>query len=70
VRGEPGRRGDDRGRQGRAQQWQVNGNGTFVNPNSGTCLDAVGQGTANGTRVQIWDCYGSGTQPNQVWSLR
>ncbi|MFF1869771.1 hypothetical protein [Kitasatospora herbaricolor] len=27
-------------------------------------------GTANGTRLQIWDCYGSGTQPNPVWSLR
>ncbi|MET9616476.1 hypothetical protein [Kitasatospora indigofera] len=25
---------------------------------------------SRGTRLQIWDCYGSGTQPDQVWSLR
>ncbi|GAB3831411.1 hypothetical protein GCM10027610_021500 [Dactylosporangium cerinum] len=54
-----------------AQQWVVNGNGTIVNPASGKCLDATGRGTANGTGLQIWDCYGGpGTQSNQVWSLR
>ena len=30
------------------------------------CLDANGNGTANGTAVQIWDCNG-GT--NQQWSV-
>ena len=30
------------------------------------CLDASGQGTANGTAVIIWDCNG---QPNQQWNL-
>ena len=28
------------------------------------CLDASGQGTANGTAVIIWDCNG---QANQQW---
>lgn len=52
-----------------AQKWQMNGNGTVTNPQSGKCLDAAG--SANGTRLQIWDCYGGGgTQANQVWSLR
>jgi RHS repeat-associated protein len=30
----------------------------------GRCLDIVGGGTANGTRVQTWDCTGGA---NQVW---
>ncbi|GAA3419912.1 hypothetical protein GCM10018952_61120 [Streptosporangium vulgare] len=30
------------------------------------CLDAYGQGTANGTQVIIWDCNG-GT--NQQWNV-
>jgi Ricin-type beta-trefoil lectin domain-like len=47
----------------------VNSNGTITNPNSGRCLDAVGQGTANGTTLQIWACYVGGTQSNQVWTV-
>jgi hypothetical protein len=31
------------------------------------CLDASGNGTANGTLIQLWSCHG-GT--NQQWSLR
>ncbi|MET8032025.1 ricin-type beta-trefoil lectin domain protein [Streptomyces sp. NBC_01558] len=59
-----------RTRQG-AQKWQINADGTFVNTQSGKCLDAVERGTAAGTRIQIWDCYGGGgTRPNQVWSIR
>ena len=30
----------------------------------GKCLDATGGGTANGTKIEIWDCNGGG---NQVW---
>ena len=30
------------------------------------CLDANGQGTANGTQVIIWDCNG---QTNQQWNV-
>ena len=30
------------------------------------CLDANGQGTANGTPVIIWDCNG---QTNQQWNV-
>jgi hypothetical protein len=30
------------------------------------CLDASGQGTANGTAVVIWDCNG---QTNQQWNV-
>ena len=32
---------------------------------SGLCLDVVGQGTANGTPVEVWACSGA---PNQQWS--
>ena len=28
----------------------------------GKCLDVTGQGTANGTQLQLWDCNGSGAQ--------
>jgi hypothetical protein len=30
------------------------------------CLDALGQGTGNGTQVGIWDCNG---QANQQWNV-
>jgi endoglucanase len=42
-----------------------------VNENSGSCVDATGRGTANGTTVQQWAC-GSGsysTQANQEWEF-
>lgn len=52
-----------------AQNWQVNGDGTITNPQSGKCLDTMVRGTGNGTRIQIWDCYGGGTQANQVWTV-
>jgi hypothetical protein len=32
---------------------------------SSLCLDVVGQGTANGTAVQVWSCSGN---PNQQWT--
>lgn len=42
--------------------------GTFeiVASNSGKCLDVDGQSTANGARVQQWDCWGGA---NQTWKL-
>ena len=39
---------------------------TLVNTGSGKCLDATGPSSADGTRLQIWDCFG-GT--NQQWTL-
>jgi hypothetical protein len=29
------------------------------------CLDVTGNGTANGTKVEIWDCNGGA---NQKWT--
>jgi endoglucanase len=52
-----------------AQQWQVRSNGNIVNGQSGRCLDAAGQGTGNGTQLQIYDCVAAG-QGNQQWTLR
>ena len=52
-----------------AQQWQFRANGNVANVQSGRCLDAVGQGTANGTALQIYDCVAAG-QANQQWTLR
>lgn len=37
-----------------------------MNPQSGSCLDATGPSSADGTPLQIWDCTG-GT--NQRWTL-
>ncbi|WP_233225738.1 RICIN domain-containing protein [Amycolatopsis sp. CA-126428] len=39
---------------------------TLVGVQSGRCLDVVGAGTANGTKVQLWDRNG---QANQQWTL-
>jgi hypothetical protein len=43
----------------------VNVDGTVVGVQSGKCLDATGQGTANGTVVDIWTCDGGA---NQKWA--
>ncbi len=32
------------------------------NPTTGRCIDSPSGATANGTRLQIWDCNGSGAQ--------
>jgi ricin-type beta-trefoil lectin protein len=34
----------------------------YVNANSGTCLDGLAPGTANGTQIQIWKCNGDTQQ--------
>lgn len=38
----------------------------FAQPASGRCMDVVAFGTANGSKVQIWDCP-HGPTTNQVW---
>lgn len=43
-----------------AQQWTRTGN-TFRA--LGKCLDVAAAGTANGTKVRLYDCNGSGAQP-------
>ncbi|MEH0829770.1 RICIN domain-containing protein, partial [Micromonospora sp. CPCC 205714] len=35
-----------------------------VNPQANKCLDATGPSSADGTRLQIWDCTGAA---NQKW---
>jgi GH43 family beta-xylosidase len=35
---------------------------TLVNRNSGKCLDVSGASTANGAKIQIWTCNGTGAQ--------
>ena len=40
----------------------------IINQNSGSCVDATGSGTANGTTVQQWAC-GNG-QANQEWEFQ
>ncbi|MFF3115485.1 RICIN domain-containing protein [Kitasatospora sp. NPDC057904] len=41
----------------------------LVNAESGRCLDAAWQDIGgNGTKMQLWDCYGVG-QSNQLWKF-
>jgi non-reducing end alpha-L-arabinofuranosidase len=42
------------------QHWFHNANGSLRT--LGRCLDIVGNGTANGTQVELWDCNGVGGQ--------
>ncbi|MFE0459199.1 RICIN domain-containing protein [Kitasatospora sp. NPDC058965] len=45
------------------------GSSRIVGQGSGRCLDDQNGGTADGTAVQLWDCYaGSGSWPNQQWT--
>jgi non-reducing end alpha-L-arabinofuranosidase len=45
-----------------AVKWVQQANGSLRNPASGRCLDSPSGATANGTRLQIWDCNGTGAQ--------
>ncbi|MFI2641132.1 ricin-type beta-trefoil lectin domain protein [Streptomyces sp. NPDC018610] len=47
---------------GSDQQWDLNPDGGVTHARSGLCLDADGNGTANGTRVQLWQCTGAAHQ--------
>ncbi len=42
------------------QHWMHNSNNSLST--LGRCLDATGNGTANGTLLQLWDCNGGGAQ--------
>nr|WP_217712198.1 arabinofuranosidase catalytic domain-containing protein [Kitasatospora sp. NA04385] len=42
------------------QHWTHNADGSLGT--IGRCLDATGNGTANGTPLQLWDCNGGGAQ--------
>lgn len=51
------------------QSWTatpVSGGYTFTVENSGLCLDVSGAGSANGTKVQTWDCNGTSAQ---TWAV-
>ncbi|MGW4729723.1 ricin-type beta-trefoil lectin domain protein [Streptomyces shenzhenensis] len=50
-----------------AQQFRLNAAGDLVNPQADKCVDSKDQGTANGTRLQLWECGGTA---NQKWSRR
>nr|WP_245651770.1 RICIN domain-containing protein [Streptosporangium amethystogenes] len=47
------------------QKWRLNSDGSIVGVQSGLCLDAVGAGTGNGTKVQLYSCSGGN---NQKWT--
>jgi hypothetical protein len=44
-----------------AQQWTYVEAGTTLHA-LGKCLDIPGGGTANGTKLQLWDCNNTGAQ--------
>jgi hypothetical protein len=50
---------------GANQKWTRQSNGSLVNPASGTCLDAYGGSSADGTRLIIYTCTGGA---NQQWT--
>jgi hypothetical protein len=50
---------------GANQRWTYT-TGKQLRSSGNKCLDASGQGTANGTAVIVWDCSG---QANQQWNL-
>ncbi|MFD9737590.1 ricin-type beta-trefoil lectin domain protein [Umezawaea sp. NPDC059074] len=51
---------------GLSQQWSVRPDGTFVNVQSARCVDVQSAGTADGTKIQLWDCVGTA---QQRWSV-
>jgi hypothetical protein len=51
-----------------AQQWTVESNGTIQA--LGKCLDVIGAGTTNGTRVDLYTCNGTGAQSWQAQSSK
>jgi chitinase len=68
--------GDDTGGNGTpvqlwdCQSWAVDQHWLLKNgelQSLGRCLDVIDQGTAAGSRLQLWDCWGG---PNQKWVTR
>lgn len=53
---------------GPAQNWTVGSDGTIRA--LGKCLDVASGGTADGTRVQLWDCNGTAAQQWAVPAAR
>ncbi|MFF7581161.1 ricin-type beta-trefoil lectin domain protein [Streptomyces sp. NPDC008061] len=50
---------------GWAQQFKLNSAHDLVNSKIGKCVDVLDNGTANGTKLQLWTCTGA---DNQKWS--
>ena len=50
-----------------SQRWAYRLNGNLVNAASNKCLDALGGGSADLTRLGVWPC--GNNQANQIWSL-
>ncbi|MPY30750.1 RICIN domain-containing protein [Streptomyces adustus] len=50
-----------------AQRFNLNDAHDLVNTTIGKCVDVVDNGTANGTKLQLWTCFGT---DNQKWSKR
>ncbi|GAA2973512.1 endo-1,4-beta-xylanase [Streptomyces enissocaesilis] len=46
------------------QKWRLNSDGSIVGVQSGLCLDATANGTANGTLIQLYSCSNGS---NQRW---
>ncbi|BEP15677.1 hypothetical protein acdb102_39880 [Acidothermaceae bacterium B102] len=44
------------------QNWQLQTNGSLLNPQSGLCLDDPNGTTTNGTQLRIWTCNGTASQ--------
>jgi hypothetical protein len=52
------------------QYWEWTTEGQLYNPAFGKCLDTTGDpGTANGTKLQMYDCQSASANPAQVWRL-
>jgi hypothetical protein len=49
-----------------AQKWVHTAARDLTNTGSGKCLDAKGNSSADGTRLQIWTCTGGA---NQKWTV-
>ncbi|MGH3737373.1 MAG: ricin-type beta-trefoil lectin domain protein [Micromonosporaceae bacterium] len=47
-----------------AQQFVLSGAGDLVNPQANKCVDVQNWGTANGSRLILWECHGGA---NQKW---
>jgi alpha-galactosidase len=50
-----------------AQRWTYRQNGNLVNAASSKCLDALGGGSADLTKLGVWPC--GNNQANQIWAL-
>src|SRR2546421_2353901 len=50
-----------------SQKWRMNSNLTITGTPSGKCVDVFGNGTADGTIVELWSCKTAGNN-NQRWT--